>query len=496
MTALRPLAETPPGELGAAWRAAVRALDPAAQDALLAQADAVRGDGDDGSWRALTTYRTLVDRALEGPRALARAVWMVDEDPDRDGVTRRFAEVARCAGGDAAAFAALLLAECDLHDGRADVAQRGLASVLAHAHGRGTRLEVMAWTSLAASYAFERRETEALLAARRADRLVDRATDVTAVDRAHVAAAVARAWFSLGDVDRLLAHLPRVRASADAMPPTDARRARFHAYLLVARAAVDAGRLEVARAHLALAEAEHRDEDGRDGHQPAAVATTRVRLARAEGDTATMAASIDEVAPQRPGVGNRSVAHLELVVALHALRGERAEAERRAAELLGALGDRQGVGPAQRLLAAEALGRLVGDRDLDPAIGTEAFRVAADAAFERLHELERATDGLVSLAQPTDDDRAALAEHRARALARHRAFAAQLRTRIEAAAAAGTLPQSVAASTGGLTTVCAWCLRVRDRGGRWWPVGHLLAPSDALPVTHGVCPDCRPLIVR
>lgn len=37
--------------------------------------------------------------------------------------------------------------------------------------------------------------------------------------------------------------------------------------------------------------------------------------------------------------------------------------------------------------------------------------------------------------------------------------------------------------------VCAWCRRkVRGESGRWYPVSKL---PDDLPLTHGICPECR-----
>ena len=269
---------------------------------------------------------------------------------------------------------------------------------------------------------------------------------------------------------------------------------RFHAHLLVARSALDGGTTALARRHIALADAEHLRDPGVVGHYGRAIASARARLAREERDAEGLRRALDDVPPAPATDPARAAARAGLESAALALVGDVPAASacaRTCLDLLERAAGGHPLAPNLRFLEADAIARLALDLGLAPDVADAALRVAADAAFERLVELEAAARDLPALGTPTDDDHQALGEYRTRFVRRHRATLTRLRDRVEASARAGTLASWAQAGTDGLTTICAWCLSVRDVDGAWLPLGHLLPPTPALPVTHGICARCR-----
>lgn len=125
-----------------------------------------------------------------------------------------------------------------------------------------------------------------------------------------------------------------------------------------------------------------------------------------------------------------------------------------------------------------------------------AYDAAAAASLARLAELDRFTRTFPSLVRLAPDDRAALEAFRVRSADRHRALAAPLARLLEAAVRAGHPVASLLHNEHGLTTVCAWCQRVRLADGRWLTVQQFLplAPTGDWPLTHGICEECRPAL--
>ena len=335
MSSRLPLAATRLADLTEAWARDLRGAPTVERLACLDEADALRRAPrePDDSWRVLAAYRALADRALEGPEATARAVFIAEEDPARDGVTRRFAEVARRAPGDDGIRGMCAWAAC-AGDG-ADV--RTACERLLEVHGTTQeRRDAVAFAvlhALAGLFLRQHREFEALLAARRAADVAAVAPDLSPVDRAHAAALLARVFVGLGDAVRLRAHLPAMLAAADGMDEPDASRARAHAHLLVARTAIDDDDLDTATAAVAAAEAILRRDVGTPGFGPEIVRSTVLRLAVARRDVGALERCLAET--PRPSSDDHGwlVGH----VALAAARGAVAEATSRARRALESL---------------------------------------------------------------------------------------------------------------------------------------------------------------
>lgn len=482
-----PLAATSVADLTDAWARDVREAATAERLALLAEADALRRAprGTDDSWRVLAAYRALADRALEGPEAAARADFVVGEDPAHDAVTRRFADVARRGTGDAAIVGTCVWAASAPDGAPVREACARLLEVHATTQGRTDAVGFAVLHALAGLFLRQHREFEALLVARRAADVARVAPDLSAVDRAHAAALLARVFAALGDATRLRAHLPAMLAAADGLEEPDASRARAHAHLLLSKTAVDDDDLDTAGAALAAADALLKDDVGTPGFGPAILRAARLRLAVARRDIA----SLEGCLPAPTAGPRKDHGVLVALVAWSAARGDAAEVAARAGEALDALRTAD-LAPSTRLARAVAVARAVGDGEPTADVATEAWHLAADAALARLHELDRSVREVGALGPLAADDLDALAAHRARFVASHHEVLEPLRQRLEAATRHGTLPPWATPPRGDLLLVCAWCLSVRDRDGTWLPVGHLVYGAQSLPMTHGACPRC------
>lgn len=125
-----------------------------------------------------------------------------------------------------------------------------------------------------------------------------------------------------------------------------------------------------------------------------------------------------------------------------------------------------------------------------------AYDAAAAASLARLVELDRFARTFPTLLRLAPAHRDALEAYRVRSADRHRALAAPLARLLEAAVRGGHPVASLLHNEHGLTTVCAWCQRVRFSDGRWLTVQQFLplAPSGEWPLTHGICDECRPAL--
>ncbi len=124
----------------------------------------------------------------------------------------------------------------------------------------------------------------------------------------------------------------------------------------------------------------------------------------------------------------------------------------------------------------------------DDESARRCFDHAAVCAIERMRQTEVAIRVLPELGDVAAHDQAILARTRLRFASEHRELLRSLADLFERAAATG---RSVFAAfqTGEFARVCAWCARVQI-DGEWVPIGHYLPLDGALPLTHGMCPDC------
>ncbi|MBL9086204.1 MAG: hypothetical protein JNM10_03600, partial [Planctomycetia bacterium] len=130
------------------------------------------------------------------------------------------------------------------------------------------------------------------------------------------------------------------------------------------------------------------------------------------------------------------------------------------------------------------------------AAARRAYDAAAAASLARLVELDRFARTFPTLLRLVPAHRDALEAYRVRSADRHRALAAPLVRLLEAAVRGGHPVASLLHNEHGLTTICAWCQRVRLADGRWLTVQQFLplAPTGEWPLTHGICEDCRPAL--
>ena len=42
----------------------------------------------------------------------------------------------------------------------------------------------------------------------------------------------------------------------------------------------------------------------------------------------------------------------------------------------------------------------------------------------------------------------------------------------------------------GLLPICAWCKKIRDESGNWYPIETYVAMNSGVDFSHGICPDC------
>jgi hypothetical protein len=505
-----PLADVPLGALDADFEARVRAAPRPVQDRLLAEADLLRLTGEDAaSWRALTVYRALVERIEEpGPLHLNRAAWTARESPARDLVQRRLATRAlEHPVLDEHAAAVCTLAACEWTAGEFVPAEQRLRALLPEVRGLGDLAELDTYYALACLYAWQRRELEALVMARRALAVAETRSDLHPVHVAHAMSALADAYRSLEDDVGLTSAAQRMLALSTRLAEPDAGRLRRQAYVNAHEAALLRDEVAVAREQLSAAEREHAQDLPTAGRHDTALDYHLARLALREGrpEAATpylerhleryLERHLEGRVAARPAHPTLGVLWGLLGVEHDLATGAQARAMARAAWLLERLADpglRAQIGTGRRVMLAHRLGTLLeGVAGAEPAAGL-AWREATDAAYDRLHELSRAERDLPELAAPTAEDHETLARYRSRFLGRHRRLLDRLRDLLASDRARGSLPAWVHASPGGFTAVCAWCRSVRDPAGRWLPLGHFVATSGPhLTVTHGICERCR-----
>ncbi len=498
MDRLPPLAQVPLEALEPAFEERVRAAPRLEQDRLLAEADLLRIEDDDtSSWRALTVYRALAGRLAEGgPIHLDRAAWTCREDPSRDAVEARIATLALGhPGEDEQLDAACTLAACEWLAGDFIGAERRLKELLPRVRGREDRLELQVYYGLATLYSWQRRELESLALARRAQQLADRHPELHPVQHAHASSVLADAYRSLEDPEGLTSTAQRMLAISTRMSEPDAGRLRRQAHTIAHEAAMLHGDLAAARDHLGAALLEQARDLKTAGYTDRGLTYYEARLALRLGDLESAAPHIEQQREQAQAHPTVWLTWRLLTVELALRRGHQAQACELVAQALERMAEpavRAHLGTGRRLRHAERLGELLEDLDGEAHLTGLAYREAADAAYDRLRELERAHAELPELAEVTEADRETLARYRTRFAGRHRVVLEHLRDILVEARARGELPAWATAAPGGMTAVCAWCRSVRGTDGRWLPLGHFVTTSGPhLTVTHGICEACR-----
>ena len=306
---------------------------------------------------------------------------------------------------------------------------------------------------------------------------------------------MADAYRSLEDPEGLTSAAQRMLAISTRMSEPDAGRLRRQAHTIAHEAAMLRADLAAARDHLAAALLEQSRDLKTAGHTDKTLPYYEARLALRLGDLERAALFVEHHREQSQGHPTVWLIWKLLAVELALRKGHKAQACELVAQTLERMAEpamRAHLGTGRRLRNAERLGELLEDLDGEARLAGLAYREAADAAYDRLRELERALSELPELAEITAEDRETLARYRARFAGRHRVVLEHLRDILVAARARGELPAWATAAPGGMTAVCAWCRSVRGADGRWLPLGHFLTTSGPhLTVTHGICEACR-----
>lgn len=493
-----PLAAAPLEALDQAFEVVLQQAPRAEQDRWLAEADRLRAHDDDASHlRARTVYRALVDRLCEGGAAhLDRAAWAVSTACACDPVQRRLATLALAHPGAAQrAAATCALAACEWRAGDFQQAEQRLRTLLPSARARADELEVAACCVLGSLYAHQNRELEALVLARRALMVAEQRPDLHPTLAAHSILSLAEAYRSLEDAVGLGLTAQRMLAVSTRLSEPDAGRLRMFAYMMAHEAALLRGDLPAAREQLDAAWAEHGRDPKTVGYPEAVLDEHEARLSLRLRDPARAATYIERNLARMGAHPSLGLAW-EVHAVEHALAvGQPARALEHAGRALARLSDarqRAELGSGRRLEQAQRLADLLGAAPGGDAAAAQAWREAADAAYDRLRELARAPLDLPEVATPTQEDHETLARFRGRFLRRHTLLLERLRDLLVEARARGELPAWATAALGGFTAMCAWCRSVRDPHGVWLPLGHLIANSGPhLIVTHGICETCR-----
>ena len=442
------------------------------QAALLEEADGLRARGGDGnSWRSLTVYRALVGRFGAACAAdLDRATWMCLEDPSADDVTRRFAELAlRHPDPAERLLAETVLADCDLRAHDDPSAEARLRRILPRARGRGdVETELRVCQALANVFGSQRREIEALVLVRRVLVIVESDPTLHPVYEASALAALADAYRSLVDLPRMALVLARMERLAARLTEPDAGRFRGTHRVLSCDLALRGGDPAAARRHLEAAREEAARDPGTAGHSASGEAILASRIALAEDDVEAAAAIVRTRKRPRVGGPTMDLAWAIAAVDVAARRGRRAEAESHAHAAFSIL-DGEGragrIGTGTRLRLAEDLATALSREGVEGELAARAWRAAADAALDRLFELDRCARELPELSAALPDDRAALAEYRERFVRGHQRVLSSLREILADSAPAEPSPPGPARRR------AAWRRSARGAGACATPTG-------------------------
>lgn len=181
-----------------------------------------------------------------------------------------------------------------------------------------------------------------------------------------------------------------------------------------------------------------------------------------------------------------------LEVRLQHVAGGIASARQRAAELVTRLSGtaRRTFGPLRRAKVATQLAMMLAEPSGDVHAALRAWDLCASSVLEALGR----RDAVASL---SEDDAAALREHRQRQEAERANVTTSVARFLESAARRhGTSILAGRDSGPGHITFCPWCARARYGEGAWSPDEDVRGTADVVEVIHGACDDCASALVR
>ncbi len=486
-----------------AWKAAARELPSDARRALLELADAAwkahwdtrgtsRNAGDDaGLLAASGTYDALAaELDPSDPADCARVRRLIRSGSAIRSPALMEATVARGTEPETKALARVVLAHLDLVQGRHDAAEAALVDVLRAAEPEQHLLRGLAAMSYARICLDMNRDLEALVLARRAGDSAQRAGDI---DGALFSRMVeANVLLHLEDWPRLRAAIEDYAAQIDGAPPLLQLRLRGALADISADFAAGEERWEDAIVHRVEAERLWTNT-------PNAAASVRRRertealasLGRGDPDGALreIGRAIEAAARDPWDVLPLSTRRVRV---LAAQRSD--DVGRAAAEWLDLLEGAAGVSVSHGLVLRAAQDGAAALRMLPEhaEITRRAYRVAASAALVRLAEIERFVREFPDYATPTPEERATIEDFRRRTEEREASLREAVASLLQDEIRAGRWPLESLAADGALVACCAWCGRMRNRGGAWLPMPETLhaLPQNVVAMTHAICADC------
>ncbi len=485
-----PLTAVPLEGLEPTLEAIALAAGSASRQALLSEADALRGGDGAARRRALACYRSFrasLDPAR--PADAARILWALENDARRDGAVGALAAAA--AGSPDAGLrdtASLVLGQAAAEEGRTAEAEEHLRTLFERHRGSGRRLERLACLSLARAYAGSRRGFEALATARLAAGLARKAGD--AGDLCAARARICMALEVIGDGERLAAAVEELERGLDEIPPEKARAFRSAVLGFRAEAALAAGDLEGARRAV---EGLHALGEGSPGNARLPVyleAELEYRSGR-PGSAAALVRRAREI-PERVPASDLPLDMLEARCLLEG--GDREGARgilRRILDLLDEEPDPDPLGAGRRIRWSLEAGRILQDRCADPELARRAFDIAAGRVLRRISEVDRSVARLPELAGVASEDLQALSAHRDRFVRDQGEILDRVAALFGEEAPPPGLVHGEEGGEEGYFRACAWCRRVRNGAGRWLPVGEFLPEGRRLRISHGICTDCH-----
>lgn len=465
-----------------------------ARDALDAAA-ATSGDVVSSEEAALfESVATCLDPRDAGDgRRIARILWSsrVPAAPCRGFLER----VAREADDPALRHVAVLsCAQIAMFGGDVLGADRLVRDVLLASRGTGSRVERTAVLALGKLALQLRREFEALVLSRRAASLMDEAHDVWGGANARLN--LCAVYSLIGDVPRLSAALDEIAVRLPRLLDP-VRHAFVSRSVHRRRAEVSLACGDAAEALASLRAAERVGGTLYPGELEFALhLEAEIEFARDDVDRA--AELLTAAAALGSPTGVRGLRIRAQRVAVDARRGGGADAIAGAEALLRDLRSSEGVraGPAARREFALRVAR--GVQSLPGAIDVarRAYDLAASAAFDRLIELDGFVREVPESASPSREDLAVIEHYRRRTERSQRVTHAAVARLVADAVMEGRMPAEILPPSGELTCVCAWCQRVRTRGGSWLTVQQFLplCLDGAIELTHGICEACLPAL--
>lgn len=378
------------------------------------------------------------------------------------------------------------------HDGAEEV----LLSVLRDRRAAAPDADdLTACLALSLSCRVRLREFEALVFARRAQRIAEALDDAAAHALALLHLGACRMDLgALPAADRTFDHLEAILGAVE-QPRAAAIARQVRCYR--ADLSLRVGDLAAARRHIDAWAGSDLPTDGID-HFDLARTDAEAQWALAAGRPADALASLDAV-PRRlaPAFAQEFDVELRRASALVAL-GRAAAFVVVADPLLSHLLDhgQRVLGAGRAFVFASDLGRLVQDSGGPVTLAARAHEFAARMALARLGELESAAQRLDVADVLQDADRQDLARFRASFAERHRSALEALSADFHGVPAEAVERLAGFVHGDGAVRICAWCLMAWLPDGRTAPVGHILQSAAPDAVTHGICPACLDVVRR